>query len=201
ITHLKAVKGVLTVTTKVVESRVYTAKNRSGQGRTLLIEHPVRHDFKLVDCKPKETAADVYRFEVKLPAGETKALAVKEERLIDAVVSISSQSDEQVRLLLKEAVISDAMKKGLQRALDLRWDLEKTKREAAELNRQLKAISEDQTRLRANLREMPETAKAYKRYLEKFDQQETEIERLQAELKKLQAAQHTQQKALDDFLA
>src|SRR5262249_13155110 len=49
ITRLKAVKGVLTTTTKLVESRVYTAKNRSGQGRTLLIEHPVRHEFKLVD--------------------------------------------------------------------------------------------------------------------------------------------------------
>jgi hypothetical protein len=201
VTRLKAVKGVLTITTKVVESRVYTAKNRSGQGRTLLVEHPVRHDFRLVDCKPAETAADVYRFEVKLPAGATEALAVKEERLIDSSVSISSQSDEQIRLLVREAVISEAMKKGLQRAMELRLAVEKTRREAAELKRQHDAIVEDQKRLRANLKEMPETAKAYKRYLEKFDQQETEIERLQAELKKLEAAQHSQQKALDDFLA
>jgi hypothetical protein len=201
VTKLKALKGVVTITTKVAESRVYKAKNRSGQGRTLLVEHPVRHDFKLVDCRPAETAADVYRFELKLPAGETKTLAVREERLIDSSVSVGSQSDEQVRLLLKEAVISDAMKKGLQRALDLRWDLEKTKREVAELNRQLNAISEDQKRLRANLREVPSTAKAHKRYLEKFDQQETQIEDLQADVKKLEAAQHTQQKAFTDFLA
>jgi len=201
ITRLKAVKGVVTTTTKVVESRLYTAKNRSGQGRTLLVEHPVRHDFKLVDCKPAETAADVYRFELKLPAGETKALTVKEERLIDSSVSISSQSDDQIRILLRETVPSEAMKKGLERALELRGAVEKTKREAAELSRQLGAITEDQKRLRANLKEMPETAKAYKRYLEKFDQQETQIESLQAEIKKLQAAQHSQQKALDDFLA
>jgi hypothetical protein len=201
VTRLKAVKGVVTITTKLVESRIYTAKNRSGQGRTLLIEHPVRHEFKLVDCKPAETAADVYRFEVKLPAGATEALAVKEERLIDSAVSISSQSDEQVRILLREAVVSDAMRKGLQRAMELRLAVEKTKREAAELKRQHDAIVEDQKRLRANLKEMPETAKAYKRYLEKFDQQETDIEKLQAELKRLEAAQHSQQKALDDFLA
>src|SRR5262249_12792222 len=92
-------------------------------------------------------------------------------------------------------------KKGLRRAMELRWEVEKTKREAAELKRQHDLIVEDQKRLRANLKEMPETAKAYKRYLEKFDQQETEIERPQSELKKLQAAQHAQQKALDDFLA
>jgi hypothetical protein len=153
-----------------------------------------------VDCKPAETAADVYRFEVKLPAGATKALTVKEERLIDSVVSISTQSDEQVRVLLREAVVSDAMKKGLQKAMELRWAVEKTKREAAELKRQHDAIVEDQKRLRANLKEMPATARAYKRYLEKFDQQESQIEPLQAEVKKLQAAQHAQQKALDDFL-
>src|SRR5262249_29340354 len=92
VTHLKAVKGVVTITTRLVESRVSTAKNRSGQGRTLLVEHPVRHDFKLVDCKPQETAADAYRFELGLPAGETKTLTIKEERLIDSSVSISSQS-------------------------------------------------------------------------------------------------------------
>jgi hypothetical protein len=67
--------------------------------------------------------------------------------------------------------------------------------------RQHDSIVEDQKRLRANLKEMPSTAKAYKRYLEKFDQQETDIEKLQAELKRLEAAQHSQQKALDDFLA
>ena len=63
------------------------------------------------------------------------------------------------------------------------------------------AIEKDQERLRANLREMPNTAKAYKRYLEKFDTQETEIEKFQAEVKKLDAAAHSQDKALQDFVA
>jgi chromosome segregation ATPase len=81
------------------------------------------------------------------------------------------------------------MKKGLHRAMELRWAVEKTKREVAELKKQHDAIVEDQKRLRANLREMPSTAKAYKRYLDKFDQQETDIERLQSDLKKLEAEQ------------
>ena len=46
----------------------------------------------------------------------------------------------------------------------------------AQENRKLNDIVQDQTRLRANLREMPPTAEAYKRYLKKFDDQETEIE-------------------------
>src|SRR5262249_20111262 len=62
-------------------------------------------------------------------------------------------------------------------------------------------ITQDQGRLRANLRELPSTAKAHKRYLEKFDQQESQIEKYQADIKKLQATEHEQQKDLEDFLA
>jgi hypothetical protein len=53
--------------------------------------------------------------------------------------------------------------------MSLRWELAKTQREIAEQERQLKVITDDQARLRANLKEMPATAAAYKRYLEKFD--------------------------------
>ena len=52
--------------------------------------------------------------------------------------------------------------------------------------------------MRANLREMPSTAEAYKRYLKKFDDQETQIEKLQDQLKQKQTAAKAQQKTLDD---
>jgi hypothetical protein len=48
---------------------------------------------------------------------------------------------------------------------------------------------------------MPPTAAAYKRYLEKFDQQETDIEKLQADLKKLQGTEHNQRTEYETFLA
>ena len=48
---------------------------------------------------------------------------------------------------------------------------------------------------------MPPQAEAYKRYLKKFDQQETDIEKYQADIKKLQAIEHAQKKEFDDFLA
>jgi hypothetical protein len=48
---------------------------------------------------------------------------------------------------------------------------------------------------------MPATAAAYKRYLEKFDEQETQIEKYQADIKKLQGVEHSQKKEFDDFLA
>ena len=67
-------------------------------------------------------------------------------------------------------------------------------------NRQLRVITDDQARLRANIREVPRDSAAYKRYLAKFDQQETQIEKYQADIKKFQALEHSQRKALEDFL-
>ena len=202
ITKVKAVKGVIWTETKIRESKTYTVVNRNDQERVVLVEHPVRNEFKLVDTvKPAETASDCYRFEVKVAAGKTETLTVTEERVVSQNVQISDRSDDQIRFFINQTASSQKVKDGLKKALELKWEFEKTRREIGEQERQLKTITDDQTRLRANLREMPATAAAYKRYLEKFDQQETQIEEFQASIKKLQGVEHEQKKKFDDFLA
>jgi hypothetical protein len=198
---VKAVKGIVHTTTKNRQIKTYQVKNRNEQERTVLIEHPVNNAFRLVGDKPKETASDVYRFELKVPAGGTKSQTVTEEQDVRNEYILSSSGDEQIRFFLSQAVASQKVKDGLKQAMALRLEVAKTKREIAEQQRQLTTITQDQGRLRANLREMPSTAQAYKRYLEKFDKQETQIEKYQADIKQLQAQEHSQQKALDDFLA
>jgi len=96
--------------------------------------------------------------------------------------------------------LSQKVKDGLQRALDLRLAVAKTQSNIAELQRQLQSITEDQIRLRANVKEMPPTAAAYKRYLDKFDAQETQIEKYQADIKTMQGTEHAQKKGFEDFL-
>jgi len=48
---------------------------------------------------------------------------------------------------------------------------------------------------------MPPTAAAYKRYLDKFDTQESQIEKLQADQKRLMETETNQRKAYDTFLS
>src|SRR5206468_1239605 len=119
---------------------------------------------------------DFYRFEVKVPAGKTETQKVTEERVLNSNVILTNADDNSIRILINNPVASAKVKEGLQKAQSLKWELEKIRREIAEQQRQLKVITDDQTRLRANLKEMPATAAAYRRYLEKFDKQETEIE-------------------------
>jgi hypothetical protein len=199
-THVKAVKGVLHTKTLIKESRLYTIKNRNDSERTVLVEHPIRHDFKLVESKPSETASDVYRFELKVPAGQTKTLTVSEERVLQESVAVSNQSDESIRSFLAQTVVGDEVKKGLREALALRVALHKTTREIGEAQRQLEAITKDQERLRANLRETPSDTDLHKRYLKKLGEQETQIEKYQSEIKELQGVEHKQKKEFDDFM-
>jgi hypothetical protein len=159
LTHVKAVKGTLHTTTKLRETKSYTVKNRNPQDRTVLIEHPVRADFKLASKdKPAETARDVYRFELKVPAGQTAKQTVTEERNVGSSIPLTNSPDEQVRVFLQSPVVSDKVKEGLKKAQELRWEWAKAQREAGEWQRQLRAVAEDQARPRANLREVPQSS-------------------------------------------
>jgi hypothetical protein len=201
VTQVKVVKGLLHSKTKIRDARTYTIVNRNDQERAVLLEHPVRKEFTLVgDDKPVETADDVYRFQVKVAPGKTETRTVTEEKDVNETIQLTNSNDDQMRWFISQTVSSDKVKAGLKQAIELRWALAKTQREIGELQRQLNVIVQDQVRLRANLKEMPPTAAAYKRYLEKFDSQEVEIEKYQADIKKLQGVEHSQQKEFEDFL-
>ena len=85
--------------------------------------------------------------------------------------------------------------------MSLKGKLAAVTQELGQVNRSLQVITDDQTRLRANLKEMPSTAAAYKRYLEKFDKQETEIEKLQEQQKQLQADELKARQEFDRYLS
>jgi hypothetical protein len=195
---LKAVKGVVHATHKIRETRTYTAKNRSPQERTLIIEHPFREGWKLIEPeKPLETTRDLHRFQIVLPPGKTIVERVTEEFTQHEQIGLNSANDEQIRVFLKSTISSPEAKKALQDVLDSRAKLSDTQRELASVQAQLKDITEDQGRLRANLDKVPATSAAYKRYLEKFDKQEPIIEKFQDEIKAMNETIKKLQKELE----
>src|SRR5262245_19469484 len=202
LTSVKIVKGVLHTTTKIKESKTYTIANRNDTQRALLIEHPNRTDFKLTSKdKPWETAADFHRFQVKVPAGKTVPYTVSEEKDLGSQTILTNSDDQSIRIVLNDKVTTAKVKEALSKALSLRGKMADTQRELQQVERQLKVITDDQDRLRKNLREMPKDAAAYQRYLKKFDDQETEIEKLQKQIKDLQDEEHARRKDYESFLA
>ncbi len=201
IVQLKAVKGIVTTTTKFRESKSYTIKNRNEAERTVLIEHPVRNDFHLVNTdKPAEIASDFYRFQLKVAPNKTETQTVTEERVVQQSFNLTNLDDNNIRIFISQAVISPKVKEGLQQAQSLRWAMSKTQQEIRERERQLQVLTTDQARLRANLKEVPADSEIGQRYLKKLNDQETVIEKYQAEVKQLQTTEHAQRKEFELFL-
>jgi hypothetical protein len=201
ITKVTIKKGILTSTTKQREERTYHAVNRADSDRVLLIEHPYRQEFHLVNnLKPAERTRSLYRFEVKVPAGKDANQEVIEERDLQQQIALTNSDEQQIRYFLQQSVLSDAARRALDQAVTLRGKLAGVQRDLQQVQRSLQQIEQDQTRLRANLKEMPPTAAAYKRYLEKFDQQETQIEQLQAKRESLQQEEHKQRTGYEAYL-
>src|SRR5262249_43654975 len=102
LTKIKAHRGIVYSTTRVQESKVYRAQNRSDQDRHLIIEPPYRQEFALVkstyedaakkthEIKPSERARDVYRFEVSAPAGKAISTQIVEERDVVSTVQLNN---------------------------------------------------------------------------------------------------------------
>jgi hypothetical protein len=213
LTKVKLYKGLLYSTTRVQEGKVYHAKNRTEQDRLLIIEHSYRPEFNLVkatyedaakktkELKPSERARDVYRFEVNSPAGKTITTEVLEERDVVNSVEINNTNDDTIRYFLRQTISSPKVKEALQKAVALKNKHSTTQQELAQVEKQLKVVTDDQARLRANLKETPASAPVYKRYLEKLEKQEAEIEKMQSSQKKLQDAELADKQAADNYLA
>ncbi|AMV27922.1 hypothetical protein VT84_26195 [Gemmata sp. SH-PL17] len=204
ITSIKAVKGIVTTTTKITEETTYKAVNRAQTDRTLLIEHPNRtsQQFKLVDTdKPAEDTPEVLRFQIALKAGDTKSFTVKEERDDVSTIALTNGSEDQIRYFVSLNEISAGLKNKLNEALKLKGVWDNTARELNHVNGDLQRFTVDQDRIRKNLRETPKESEVYATYLKKLSDQEKEIDALTAKQKGLTADEFNARKKYEDFLA
>ncbi|MBA2224983.1 DUF4139 domain-containing protein [Thermogemmata fonticola] len=204
ITSVRAVKGIITTTTKFTEEKRYRIINRSEQDRVLLIEHPNRSNqqFRLVETdKPVEETPEFYRFQTSLKSGETKTFTVKEERDVRTTVQLSNSSDDQIRYFISLSQSSPALKQKLHEALTLKGQWDAVRRELQQVVADLQRLNADQDRIRKNLRETPPEAEVYKTYLKKLNDQEKEIDGLTAKQKELMAKEFAARKRYEDYLA
>ena len=175
-------KGFMVTQEHRETTKKYHIKNRSRQDRTLVIEHPMRSTKAKIISKeqPYETARDVHRFEVKVAAGKTAVLEVVEREKEEDSWGLQSISQLHVDSYRALELTPLKIKEALAKTLEKRLDLVTLENDLQTTEGQLKAVVEDQARLRANIERVPRDSAVYKRYLDKFDTQETQLEKLQA---------------------
>jgi chromosome segregation ATPase len=198
---VKIAKGKLGTTVKYIESKVYRIRNHSDQDREVTLEHAVLPNWKLVgEGNPVEGTSDLYRFRLKLPPGRTAEQHVVEQSTPTFWNDLTSLTDEQLQAFRTSPTVSAAVKTALKEVAERRAQLAQLAGEEAAGNERLKAITDEQVRLRANIDKVPRESDAHKRYLEKFDKQETEIEQLQAKIRENRQRQQKLKKEYEDYL-
>ncbi|QDU18800.1 DUF4139 domain-containing protein [Urbifossiella limnaea] len=204
ITNVRAVKGIVTTTTKIREEKKYRIANRSQTDRTLVIEHPNRtnQQVKLVEtAAPVEDTKEVYRFQVAVKAGEEKTFPVTEERDVSTQVALSNNPDQQIRFFLSLNEATPALKQKLAEAMKLKAAWDGQLRDLTQVKADLARVGTDQDRIRKNLAATPREAEVYQTYLTRLATQEREIDGLTAREKTLMASEFQSRKTFEDFLA
>ncbi len=187
--RLQVADGNLRTTTLERKAERYLIRNRDTADRNVVVEHPLSNHWKLVAPAGKvERSRDYYRFEVVVKAGDLARLEVVEESEGGSATRLTSLDDDLLGHFNKQTVASPAVKAVLAKVKELRDAAADVRRGLDEEQAALKEIGEDQSRIRQNVDRVPRDSDAYKRYLKKFDDQETEIERRQARVKELKAA-------------
>ncbi len=204
ITKVRAHKGIIYTETLIREEKVYDIVNRTDKDRVLLIEHPNRkgQGFKFTGKnQPSEETADLFRFESKIASGKTVNYSVVEERSQGTQLTLSNSPDDQIRWFINLNEASESLKGKLREALGIKATWDNSRRELENINRRIQTITQDQNRIRQNLREVPKESKAYKTYLTKFDEQETEMTSLHEKLKEMQKQEEVSRKRYEEFLS
>jgi hypothetical protein len=198
---MKITTGELRKTTRVKTTSRYVAVNKGTEAKTVWVTQAIRPGWKLIaPVKPAETTPDLFRFEVKVPAGEKATLDVIEEQDQPEVAAVATLTAEQLDKAIGEPSTPPAVKAALGKVKAVvvaRADADKGIADEAAA---LKEVVEEQTRLRANLAAVPKESDAYKRYVKKFDDQETEIEKRRAKTKELEQTKQKLAKELDALL-
>jgi hypothetical protein len=144
-------RGILTARTAAVETKTYTIHNVDQKAKTLIIEHPARPGYKLLDRKPAETTASSYRFEVKLAPGATEKFPVTEERVYDNSFAITNLTPDILTTYIGNKALSDAARKQLQQIVSLKGQIATTDGEIRRTESDITTLVRDQERLRQNI--------------------------------------------------
>lgn len=179
VVELHAHDGMLTTRSAVVQKRTYSVHNADGRAKTLVIEHPVRRGYSLIDtAKPFETARDVYRFEVKLAANASVEFPVTEENVYDSQTAISSLNPDMLLTYIRNKSVSDAARRQLQQLADLKTRIADNERESERLDSDVQSVTNDEQRTRENIGSLSQVSgqqQLVQDYARKLADSETQI--------------------------
>lgn len=203
-THVRIAKGMMILTREQRDKRKYTLHNADTQPRQVVIEHPAREDWKLVEgAKPEETTASFLRFRIAVGPSQTEELKIEEYHPEDAQYELTNLDDDQVALITKESQITPALQDVFRRILAQKNQVSSLEAQIKSRQTEVESITKDQARVRENMKALkgsPEEKALLQRYTRQLDSQEDRLSTLGKEITDLQGRRDKAAEDLDQMV-
>jgi hypothetical protein len=194
VTEIRAEHGILTTQLAAEETRTYTIRNVDHKAKTLIIEHPLRYGYTVLNQKPMEKTSTNSRFEVALAADSNQKFPVAEKRVFSQTYQVSNLTPDQIVAYVQNATLSDAGRRQLQRIADQKNQIAENDRGLRDTVAQISDLTSDEDRIRRNIESLnnvsgqQQQVQNYARQLDAHEQQLASLRDRQADLQKKKSA-------------
>jgi hypothetical protein len=204
VTKIVIAHGTMTQTTQERQEWTYTMRNRDVAQRVLVVEHPARPGWKLTeDATPAESSASYHRFKITLDPKKTTTLAVKEYRPLVNRYMLTNVTDDEIKLFLDQKMINPEVEKALRKVSAQKNDIAVLDAVIAGRRAQVTSISEDQQRVRENLKALKGSAEEkalVERYVRELNEQEDRVQALRHEINETRQKRDAAQSMLNTMV-
>jgi len=202
VTRVVIARGVMTYMSEEQQEMAYTIRNRDTSPRTVVIEHPIQSGWKLEpDMKPDESTTSFHRFRMSIDPKKTETLVVKEHRPISSRYELTNLNDDQIGFFLEQKMINPEVEQALRQIIKQKNDIAALDAEINSRQAQITSISEDQQRVRENMKALKGSAEEktlVERYAHQLNQQEDQMESLHKQIADLQQKRDDAQKVMNN---
>lgn len=200
---IRLVRGLLEVQRKLVWQTKYELTNKdAARDRTIVIEKAKVPGASLTAPKsPADQTDSLYRFEVAVAAGKNASFTTAQERVDYSQLSFDSFSERDMLSYHQQGQVSEKVLAAFREAQRLRQLVRETEERIARLNAEREQLSQDQARVRENMKVLDRNSPLYAQYVKDFTEQEQRVKEIRDGLKNAQQEQTARQKALEDYLS
>ncbi len=202
--RVQIMKGTMIMTREERETRTFRISNSDSTGRDVIIEYPVRPDWKFAEgVKPEETTASLHRFRVRVEPKQGAQLVLEEFHPLATKVELSDVSDDEVNLLTEQKRMTPSLQQAIKRVLDQKAVIDSVDAQIKTHQDEVNAITSDQARIRENMKALKgsvEERTLVQRYTQQLNAQEDRLAALRSQIGSLQMRRQQESDKLDKIL-
>lgn len=180
--QVRIANGILYLYHAVLHNTVYTIQNKSARALDLILEHPFRHGWELVDSpEPRERTDNYYRFRIGVALRSKREFAVIEKGLEHSSISVASITAEQIKELVSTNYLDPKALHSLKEILELQNRVVDLDRNLKLHGQNVQNIHKNQERLRQNLQALgdrQEETELRQKYVKQLSEEEDRVQEI-----------------------